>query len=77
MGYLGYDAYTKEAFIPNREVAEVFQSAIETGEWDDVSDALEKSEDLLNRTGYRRQGYDILPICFRGYVSSSVLSFRQ
>lgn len=50
MGYLGYDAYTKEAFIPNREVAEVFQSAIETGDWDDVSDALEKSEDLLIAT---------------------------
>lgn len=50
MGYLGYDAYTREAFIPNREVAEVFQSAIETGDWDDVSDALEKSEDLLNAT---------------------------
>ncbi|MBO6147825.1 MAG: AAA family ATPase [Lachnospiraceae bacterium] len=47
MGYLGYDAYTKEAFIPNREVAEVFESAVKTGDWDDIADALRNSDALL------------------------------
>ncbi|MBQ7563560.1 MAG: PD-(D/E)XK nuclease domain-containing protein, partial [Lachnospiraceae bacterium] len=47
MGYLGYDAYTKEAFIPNTEVAEVFEAAIKTGDWDDVGDALRHSDELL------------------------------
>ena len=47
MGYLGYDAYTKEAFFPNREVAEVFEAAIKTGDWDDVGDALRRSNELL------------------------------
>ncbi|HAG69086.1 MAG TPA: hypothetical protein DCL38_03845 [Lachnospiraceae bacterium] len=47
MGYLGYDAVAKEAFIPNREVAEVFEYAIKTGDWDDVADALRRSEELL------------------------------
>ena len=47
MGYLGYDAYKKEALIPNREVAEVFEAAIKTGDWDDVGDALRRSDELL------------------------------
>ncbi len=47
MGYLGYDAYTKEAMIPNREVAEVFEAAIKTGDWEDVGDALRQSDELL------------------------------
>ncbi|MCR5791288.1 MAG: ATP-binding protein [Lachnospiraceae bacterium] len=47
MGYLGYDAYNQETFIPNREVAEVFESAIITGDWDDVGDALRRSRELL------------------------------
>ncbi len=50
MGYLGYDANTGEAFIPNREVAEVFESAIENGDWDDVSDALRRSDELMRAT---------------------------
>ncbi len=47
MGYFGYDAHTGEAFIPNREVAEVFEAAVKTGEWDDVGDALRHSDKLL------------------------------
>ncbi|HAG69489.1 MAG TPA: hypothetical protein DCL38_05900 [Lachnospiraceae bacterium] len=47
MGYLGWDALRKEAFIPNREVAEVYEAAIKTGDWDDVGDALRRSNELL------------------------------
>ena len=47
MGYLAYDALRKEAFIPNREVAEVFEAAIKTGDWDDVGDALRRSDELM------------------------------
>ncbi|MBQ9436715.1 MAG: PD-(D/E)XK nuclease domain-containing protein, partial [Lachnospiraceae bacterium] len=47
MGYLGYDASTKEAFIPNSEVAEVFEAAVKTGDWDDVGDALCHADELL------------------------------
>ncbi len=47
MGYLAYDAYRKEAFIPNAEVAEVFEAAIRTGDWDDVAQALNNSNALL------------------------------
>ncbi len=50
MGYLGYDAYTGETFIPNREVAEVFEYTIKSGDWDDVGDALKNSGELLKAT---------------------------
>ena len=50
MGYLGYDPLKESAFIPNKEVAEVFESAIKTGDWDDVADALRKSKELLRST---------------------------
>ncbi len=55
MGYLGYDAYTKEAFIPNREVAEVFEDTIATGDWDDVADALRRSDELLRAVQEREE----------------------
>ncbi len=50
MGYLGYDARTEETFIPNREVADVFEAAISTGDWDDVADSLNNSNRLLRAT---------------------------
>ncbi len=50
MGYLGYDTATEEAFVPNEEVREVFESAIRVGDWTDVQDALEHSDELLKAT---------------------------
>ena len=37
LGYLGYDADRKSAYIPNYEVAKAFQMALKTGEWDEIS----------------------------------------
>ena len=37
LGYLGYDADRKSAYIPNYEVAEAFQMALKTGTWDEIS----------------------------------------
>lgn len=50
MGYLGYDPATKNAFIPNEEIRDVFESAIKVGDWNDISDALRKSDGLLKAT---------------------------
>ena len=36
MGYLGYDSETTEAFVPNEEVREVFESAVKVGDWTDI-----------------------------------------
>ena len=50
MGYLGYDPRTEEAFIPNEEVREVFSSAIKSGDWTEIAEALRDSDDLLKAT---------------------------
>lgn len=50
MGYLGYDTETGEAFIPNEEVRDVFESAVRVGDWTDIQDALDHSDALLKAT---------------------------
>lgn len=50
LGYLGYDARTKKAFIPNREIIEEFENAISAGGWPEVMRILKASEKLLEDT---------------------------
>lgn len=46
LGYLAYDAEKKEVFIPNQEITDEFENAIESGGWDEVAHTLQASEDL-------------------------------
>lgn len=50
LGYLGYDAGTKEVFIPNKEIIEEFENAMSVGGWDNVMDVLKASSQLLADT---------------------------
>ncbi len=50
LGYLGYDADRKEAYVPNYEVREAFQSALVVGAWDDVAKTISRCDDLLRAT---------------------------
>ena len=50
LGYLGYDAERKKAFIPNYEVATAFESAIETGDWKEIAKAISICDELLDET---------------------------
>ncbi|MCD7956450.1 MAG: ATP-binding protein [Lachnospiraceae bacterium] len=50
LGYLAYDQSEKEVYIPNREVAEVFQSSVKGGKWEPVERAISQSEELLDAT---------------------------
>jgi hypothetical protein len=50
LGYLGYDKASKEVFIPNREIKEEFEHSIVTSKWQEVVDALNNSENLLEAT---------------------------
>ena len=50
LGYLGYDAETKEAFIPNREIVEEFENAMSVGGWSEIMRILKASEQLLEDT---------------------------
>ncbi len=50
LGYLAYDSQTQEAYIPNREVAEVFKASVRGGEWKPVENAIKQAEKLLDAT---------------------------
>jgi len=50
LGYLGYNAETKRAFVPNYEVATAFESALETGSWKEVARAISICDELLEET---------------------------
>ena len=50
LGYLGYDADRKSAYIPNYEVAKAFQMALKTGEWSEISRAISRCDELLLAT---------------------------
>lgn len=50
LGYLAYDQTDKTVRIPNREVAEVFQSATKGAKWEPVTRAIRRSEELLAAT---------------------------
>lgn len=50
IGYLGYDAETREAFIPNKEIIGEFENAMSVGGWSEVMRVLKASEQLLEAT---------------------------
>ncbi len=50
LGYLGYDFKKKEVFIPNSEIASEFCNAVESARWENVTDAIKKSDALLAAT---------------------------
>ncbi len=50
LGYLSYDRVEMECFIPNLEVCEEMENAIEENNWTEVIKALRKSDRLLKDT---------------------------
>lgn len=50
LGYLAFDSETSEIFIPNLEVADEFQNAVDDGNWEEIAAALRTSDELLNAT---------------------------
>ena len=50
LGYLGYDADRKSAYIPNFEVALAFEAALQTGAWSEIAKAISRCDELLFAT---------------------------
>ena len=50
LGYLGYDSETKELFIPNKEVLDVFKFSTKSRDWTVTFRALQNSHKLLEAT---------------------------
>ena len=71
LGYLGYDAEHRQAYLPNYEVATAYEAALETGAWQDVARAIGSAEDLLWATIDRDAGKvaEIIEIAHETYTS--------
>ena len=55
LGYLAYDPEKAEVFIPNQEVADEFENAIEDGNWAEIAATLHDSERAsAGNTGWGR-----------------------
>ncbi len=50
LGYLGYESGSKELFVPNKEVLDVFKSSTKSRDWTVTFRALQNSEKLLKAT---------------------------
>ncbi len=50
LGYLAYDSKEKEAFIPNKEIVEEFETAMSVKGWSEVMRVVKASEKLLEDT---------------------------
>ena len=50
LGYLGYDADRKSAYIPNYEVATAFDAALQIGSWSEIAKTISKCDELLMAT---------------------------
>lgn len=71
LGYLGYDADRKSAYIPNYEVAKAFQMALRTGEWDEISKIISRCDELLMATidGDAEKVAEIIELAHDTYTS--------
>jgi hypothetical protein len=50
LGYLAYDAARQEAYIPNKEVRQIFEWTMERTGWDELIKTIDESENLLEAT---------------------------
>ena len=77
LGYLGYDADRKSAYVPNYEVAKAFQMALKTCEWSEISKAISRCDELLMATidGNADKVAEIIELAHETYTS--VLTYND
>ena len=77
LGYLGYDADRKRAYIPNYEVATAFEAALQTGEWKDIARAISICDELLDETidGNADRVAELIELAHETYTS--VLNYND
>lgn len=77
LGYLGYDADIKKAFVPNYEVATAFESALQTGEWKEIAKAISICDELLDETIEKNEERVAEPIELAHDTYTSVLKYND
>lgn len=77
LGYLGYDADRKRAYIPNYEVATAFEAALQTGEWKEIAKAISICDELLDETidGNANRVAELIELAHETYTS--VLNYND
>lgn len=71
LGYLGYDADRKSAYIPNYEVASAFDLALQTGSWSEVAKSISRCDELLDATidGDADKAAHLIELAHEAYTS--------
>ena len=71
LGYLGYDAERRTAFIPNYEVSTAFQAAISDGGWTKIAKTISTCDELLWATidGEAERVAELLELAHETYTS--------
>ena len=71
LGYLGFDAERKAAYLPNYEVATAFDAAIQTGNWTEIAKTISNCDDLLFETidGNAEKVANLIELAHETYTS--------
>ncbi len=77
LGYLSYDFDTKTCRIPNKEVAEQFQNAVEGTSWAEVTKLLQNSQKLMEATWRCDEEYVARAIEDAHTENVSILSYND
>ena len=77
LGYLGYDADRKSAYIPNYEFATAFEAALQTGAWSEIANIISRCDELLMETidGNADKVSEIIELAHETYTS--VLTYND
>lgn len=76
LGYLGYDFKKKEVFIPNSEIASEFCNAVESAGWENLTDSIKKSEELLTAT-INRDTEAVAVGLEAAHIETSILTYND
>lgn len=77
LGYLGYDAETREAFIPNKEINGEFENAMSVGGWPEIMRILKASEKLLEDTLLCKESCVAEGLDMAHQEASSILAYND
>ena len=77
LGYLGYDMEDLSAYIPNYEVKKAYQSALNTGSWNEVAKSISRCDELLKETisGNADRVAELIELAHETYTS--VLTYND
>ena len=76
LGYLGYDLFSKEVFIPNSEISSEFCNAIETTGWTSVIHSIKKSFLLLTAV-WNKDCHTVAEYVDEMHMETSILTYNN